>query len=370
MKNNTITIGRWSAAAILINTLGTRVFLNYPRNMIEIAGTAGWMVTIYASILALLLFTIISRLFRKFEGKDLLDISEQAIGGAGRIITGVIILAQLLFAGSLILREFAENMKVIALVLSPISFVSMFFLVGMVIAAYAGIEAIARFHAILVPIISITYLFILIGVLPFFDTANFFPILGTGADKVFGQGFFGLSIFAPIVILFLLPPFIKAHKNFKMAGYLSLGLSAFFFLCAAVVYIGVYPYPTSMDYFLPIYQLSRMINFGRFFQRVESLFFLAWAVTALMYLSIILYFSAYVFKKTFRLEYQKPLIIPFAAIIFTASFLPPSLMAAIRLETKAYPLAAWAASFGLALIVLFIANVINKRRKGGEAGNE
>lgn len=370
VKDNIIQIGRWEAAALIINGLTVRLFLNYPRNLTENSGTAGWIQAIYVALLAFLAFFIIEKLYSKFEGKDIMDISEQAGGNIGRVIVGIIIIIQLLGIGSIILREYSENMKVVALVSSPISYVAVFFLIGAIVAAYAGLEAIVRFHAITVPIVIIGYLFIIIAVMPYFDSTNFYPILGGGADKIFVKGFFGLSMYSPVQNLFFIAPFIKRHKDFKAVGYLGLSISAFLLISSAVVYIGVFPYPITNDYFLPTYQLSRMINFGRFFQRVESVFFLSWSATALMFISMIIYFLTYIFKKTFKLEYSKPLILPFAALAFMLSLLPPSLMDTIGLETRYYPYFGWAATFLMTIIVLLMAGVSKRRTRGGSTDNE
>lgn len=370
VKNKTITFGVWEASALLINSLCVRIFLNYPRSVMESAGTAGWIETTYVTILAFVLFFIIEKLYSKFQGKDLLDISELIGGNIVRIIVGLLIASILLYTCSLILREYSENMKIISLMSSPISYVTLFFIVGMVTGAYAGLEAIVRFHAIAVPVISVASISILMGVLPFFDSTRFFPILGNGFNSIFISGFFSLSMYAPLIYLFLLPPFLKTHKAFKTSGYIGLGISAFFLIFAAVVYTGVYPYPTSLEFFLPTYQLARMMNFGRFFQRLESIFFLVWALTALMYLSIILYFITYLFKKALKLEHRKPLIIPFAIIIFSSSLLPPNLMTAITFGTKYYSYFTWAIAFALPIILLWIANVKKKGQIGGKQNNE
>lgn len=367
MRNKNITFGRWSAAALLINSLSARILLNFPRSAIETSGNGALIQTIYISILALLFFFIIEKLYSSFESKDLLDIGQQVGGNVVRILEGIILLGPLIFTCPILLREYAENLKIVALTASPINYVSIFLAVGMIAASYAGIEAIVRFHAIVIPIIIVAYIFILVGVIPFFDSSNFYPLLGNGVDKIFISGFPTVSIFAPLVYLFLIPPFIKKHKNFRISGYTAIAFSAFFFIFTVITYLGVYPYPTATEFFLPTYQIARMINYGRFFQRVEAVFFLVWALTALMYLSVIFYFITYVFKKTFNLEYRKPLILPFAMLLYTISSLPSNLMEVIDLGTKYYAFPAIIAAFGATIILLAAANIKNGRsRKGGK----
>lgn len=365
---NRVVFGRWEAATLLINMICTKVFLNFPRGFAEVAGTASWILVAYVSLAAFLLFALITKVYRHFEGKDILDISEQAGGPFARILTGLILLAFLLVYTSLTLREFAEEMKVITFTVSPLSFVSIFFIVSMIIGAYFGIEAIVRFHVMAVPAIIIGYLTIIIAVLPFTDFTNLLPILGNGPKDIFLKGFTRISTFSEFLIIFLIVPFIRSDTNLRKVGYTALGISTFLLLAGAPMYIAAIPYPTALENFLPIYQMARLINYGRFFQRLEPLFLVVWVTSALLYLTSAFYFSLYVFRKTFGLKYHKPLILPFAVLVLTLSLMPPNLVSTVELETAYFRDISWIATFGLTLALLLIAWAVKGkgRRKAGK----
>lgn len=355
-----ITFGVWGAVTLLINTICARIFLNFPRQIIEVSGPAAWIVVIYISTLMLLIFKFIEKLFSHFQGMDIIDISEIYIGSVGRIIVGTLVILLLTYICSIILREYAENMKTISLTDSPISFVTTFFLAGMLCGAFFGIEPLIRYHSIMVPVIVAALLFIIIAVIPYFDLSNFAPWFGNGPKNIFGKGLMNISLFSPLLYLYLLPPYIKSHSNFKKSGFLGIILSAIFLLLSTLGYTAVYPYPSNTESFLPTFQLARLINYSRFFQRIEAIFVLAWASSAFMYLSIILFFLAHVFKKTFKLQYDRPLIILFSSIIFILSLLPPNLITAIDLETKYYGYFSWIVTIIMPFIILIIAKVKKK----------
>jgi len=366
MKNK-ITFGRFEATCITITLLSTQLFLNLPRIMMEAAWTAAWILTVYISLLALVLFTIIFKLYKRFEGKDLLDLGEHIGGSIGRIIVGVIVLFFLLYIAPVILREFSENIKIIALPQSPLSFVMIFFVAGMIAASYLGIEAIVRFSAIIVPIIIAGYLLIIAGSIQYTDISRITPWLGSGPYEIFVKGIPRISVFAGIILIYLLFPFIRTYRNFKTVGYASIGLSGFFLIIGVLVFSLVYQYPTGTESFLPVYQLARLIDYGRFFQRVESIFVIVWVASALLHLTTLLFLIVYVFKKTFKLEFYKPLIIPFSIVVYTLSFFPHNLISAIELE-KSFRNLAWIISFLLPIVLLVIARFIKKNPKK-EAGN-
>ncbi len=358
-----INLGKWEAAAILINMLCVKIFLNFPRKMTEEAGNAGWLLAIYICILAFAGFYIIAKLYRKFEGKDLLDIGEHIGGSIGRVVVGLIVVALLLFIVSIIVRTFTEDMKIVALAVSPISYVTTFFIVCMVIGAYLGLEAIARYHAIIMPVIGVGYLLIILGVTPYMELSNLLPILGKGANAIFIHGSLATGVFTELIFLFLLTPFLKSNQRFKSTGYTALAITSLLLIISAVSYLMVIPYPVAEQKILPIYHLARMINFGRFFQRLEAIFVLIWATAGLMYVTVGLYFIAYIFKKTFALKYHRPLIFPFAAIIYTLSLLPDTLLQTVWLETGIVREWGWILAFILPILLLLIGSMIKRKAK-------
>jgi spore germination protein (amino acid permease) len=362
-----IVFGSWEASCYIIVSICTQIFLNFPRVMAESAATAGWLLTIYVSIISIILLAIILKLYRPFDGKDLIDIGEYVAGKTGRIIVGLVLIAHFGFIVTVILREFSEDVKIISFSLSPLSFISFFFLIGMVIGAYFGIEAIVRFSAIVVPIIAVAFLLIIIGVLGHADFSGIFPVLGNGPYELFIKGLQKISIFSGMIVLFMLSPFLKTFENYKKSGYWGAALSAVFLTLGALFYQLVYSYPTSMENFLPFYQLARLVRVGRFFERGESVFLIAWVISAFIYLSSGLFFIVYFFKKVFKLEYHRPIILPFAILIFNLSFLPPNLVSAIELESKVFRNIAWVVTFGMTIVLLLLARLKKKRKnKGGE----
>ncbi|NLK73301.1 MAG: endospore germination permease [Clostridiales bacterium] len=361
-----IVFGSFEATCITIILITTQLFLNYPRIMMETAWTAAWILSLYISLVALILFVIIVKLYENFEGKDLIDLGEFVAGKAGRIIVGMIIMGFLLYITPVILREFSENIKIIGLPHSPLSFVLMFFILGMIAASYMGLEPIVRVSAIIVPVVAVGYLLIIAGSSRYFDISRITPWLGSGPYEIFIKGLPRISVFAGVLLVYLLYPFIRTKKNFKTVGYLSILFASFFFFIGVLAFSLIFQYPTGTESFLPIYQLARLVEFGRFFQRIESVFIIFWVASALLHLSILLFLTAYVFKKTFQLKYYRPLILPFALMVYTMAFFPHNLPSAIKLESY-FRYFAWMITFLLPIVLLILANAIKKLKKNEEA---
>ncbi|HQA57723.1 MAG TPA: endospore germination permease [Acetivibrio sp.] len=359
-----IIFGNREAISLLLIFMCNQLFLSFPRNMAESAGNAGWILTIYITVISLVLFLIISRLYKNFEGKDILDVAEFLGGNIGRILVGIIYVIDYVVIISVILREYGEDLKIISLVQSPISFVLVLFAIGMVFGAFFGLEPLVRLGAISVPVIFLGFLITVVGSIKYFNFSNILPIFGTGPVEILIEGPSRTSVFSGLTSLFLIAPFLRSHDNFKKSGFIGLILSGLILTVGNLVYSLVLPYPSTTSNFLPIYQLSRLIEYGRFFQRIESIFVLVWSMTALIHLSAGLFFSAYIYKKTFKLEYHRPLIIPFCIIIFTLSLIPKSLMETMFIDNSIIKKYAWTVTFGLTLVLLILASIKIKVKEG------
>ncbi|MGE5612990.1 MAG: GerAB/ArcD/ProY family transporter [Bacillota bacterium] len=359
MKNR-LKFGVWESVTLLMNLICSKIFLSYTRLTIEDAGNAGWLSSLVSCITAVLIFTILLKLHKRFENSDILDIAEVAGGKFLRMAMGLVISAILFIITVTVLREYSEDIKVIVLTLSPLSYVMIFYAIGMVVGCLLGIEAIVRFAAIAIPVIASGYILIILGVIPHMDYTNLFPILGTGPEDIVVNGIIRSSVFMELLAIFLLPPFLENYKNVRRVAYIVFGFSSFFLITASLTYIMANSYPSSLEPFLPIYYMARLVNLGRFFERIESLFVVIWSISALLYLSASFYFMVYAFAKAAGLKYIRPLILPFMIIVFCAAFLPENLVTVIKFDSNYIYKSIGIIAFAITAIIMAAANL-----KGG-----
>lgn len=360
---NKIQFGRWETTALLSNLMCMQIFLTFPRLMAEDAATAAWIQTLYISILALIGFAVIARLYRSVEGMDIVDVGEYIGGSFGRIATGLVYISYSIFAEVLILRAFSENMKTIAVPRSPLSFISLFFVISVIVGAYQGIEAIVRMHALNVPIIITGLAIILLADWRFYSVDNIIPLLGTGTREIFLNGAPRVSVFAGLSSILFFSPYFAGHKNFTRSGFSALLIAGLLFTLSSLCYGLMYPYPASIRNFLPIYEMAREIQFGRFIQRGEAIFVFIWATAGMLYLSASFFSILLMLRKAFKLEYYKPLVVPLVVVVFTLSFLPQSLMSVMDIEARFFRNYLWITTFALPILLLSIAAAKKHRQK-------
>lgn len=329
MKNS-ILIGKKELTSILINLISIKMLLTFPRNMVISSGNAAWMEGVLATILTLILFWITTSLYKSND--NVISLAEQAGGKGLRIFIGILLIIILIANISSSMRSFPESVRTVLLPNSPLELIILAFAITIAIGAYNGIESLSRIHSIFLPIAGIVLIFFFILLFPHFKINNIFPIYGNGIPKILLHGASSVSIFSDLIVLNLLLPYCKNRQEALKSGYHSILISGFIVIMILFSYTLVYPYPSSTEFIMPVYQLTRIVKIGSFFERLEAFFEFTWSICMLLYASLYLYIICLVWKSTFKIPYYKPLIFPILIIISTIAFIPSSVVDMIRFQ--------------------------------------
>ena len=331
MEKN-FSIEKKELTCILINVITAKMLFLYPRGMVQNAGNAAWIQAIFVSLLSCLFFWFVISLYKKAEMKGIIELANKIGGRPFKIIVGVILTAVLLFNSSLTMRTLPESIKTVILPLTPLKLVLLIMGIAIAFAAYMGIFSIARIHSIFIPIAGAFLLALFVFLIPAVDITNIFPLLGKGTYNIFIDGLSAVSIFSDIIILFVLLPLCKNYDRVKSASHRALIISSIVNVLIVLFYNLVYSYPSSEEFLFPVYQMTRLIRIGDFFQRLEAFFEFVWSVAILLYSSLYLFCLCRIWKEVFDLKYYKPLILPFCVIMCAVSFLPSSSVNMIDLQ--------------------------------------
>ena len=338
MENRVITFGRFEAASIFIHALIIKVLLGLPQLLCAQAGSAAWMIALISGIVFLILVWIISALYRCYEGKNILQIAEETGGKVLKWCIGVALLLPLLFKGGITLRLAAETLNLITPYRLPTVLTAVLVGAAMVVAAYRGIETVARLHALLLPVILLALSLVVIASLGSIRLDNLFPFWGLGRDKVLAESFGAISMYTDLLYLFLLYPYVKSRHTFSRAMKTGAVVATIVQLVLVLCYVLTTQYPESGELFMPIYQVSRIIRLGDNSQSIEAIFYPIWILSSLLYLSLSLTFAMELAGQLTHTKYQKLFILPFAGLMFSVGYLPESVLSAMRLSSSLSPL--------------------------------
>lgn len=344
--NNKIEFGSWEATSLMVNFVFAHIMLVFPRDMVKYGGSACWIIPIIITLIAVAYFAITVKLYKNIGNMDLLDISAGIGGRAFKIIIGLLVAVMLILSISIFLGSFSITLKLISLNKSALVFVEFLFFVGMTLAAYFGVETIARISAFLIPAIIVGFILITIGAIPDFRINNIFPILGNGIASISNGSILKLNVFSSFIILFMMVPFFK-KTNLKKVGFSFVIISGLLLLWSTFSFILVFPYELAREKKIPIFQLARHIEFENYVQRIESISVLISSICAFIFLGALFNFIIFIFAKSLDLKHSKPIILPMAIIIFSLSvfsnrlnfdFLDSNLVNYLRLSGMVMPL--------------------------------
>jgi len=125
-----------------------------------------------------------------------------------------------------------------------------------------------------------------------------------------------------VLIIAVVAGSLQGTKYVKKVGYLSLLLSGILVSSVLLAFTLAFPYYTGSEITAPMYQLTAMIDYGRFLQRLEPIFLFVWFESSFISVSAIVYTSVSLYCKIFRIQDMKPVIFPFAVILFTVAMIP------------------------------------------------
>lgn len=175
-----------------------------------------------------------------------------------------------------------------------------------------GVRGIFRASTIIAPVIILGIIFIFFSLYGDIDITNFLPIFGNDIKEFFIPGSFRLEMFESIFLILLIAPQIKNIKKATIGSFLLISSST---LIIAILLFGIFPYPSSLENYFPLFELNRLISFGRFVQRVESVYILIWLIAMYIYISLGTSYTVQSFSKLFNLKYTNRIIPLFCILV-------------------------------------------------------
>lgn len=368
-----LKISNIEAIFLVLTIMINLIIRNLPKSIIDFSGSSSILNFITILIIALIFVYFITIVNKKFPEQDILDISEYLGGNRLKNIIGILFLLYFILATSVFLRSFCESLKIIYFRRTPILFIMIFFVIGIIICNKHGFNAIVKSNVIFMPIILFSILFIFFANIDNFDFNRIFPLFGNGVVTTFFSGISNLYAFAGLALLYFIPPYLKKEADFKKIAFTSIILSGIWLFLSIATLLFIFPALVTTDEMLPLYISSRFIEFGRFFQRLDSIFLFIWIISIFSYLCILLCFITSIFKKLTHFKYDNANIYFFIILTFICSLMMPNYNQIRFIETRIYQYIVLIIVFIISPTVLMFAYIKNKHkqksvnRKIGEA---
>lgn len=358
-----VKFGLAEAVVLLTMSNMARIFMTFPRSLVELAGPAAWLTPLPGLLLALLQTFFIWLLLKPHPGKTIVDITGDVLGKVAGTLVNILYIVFFLSIGITFTRIFSEAMIIAALPRTPISVVSIGFMITAMLGAYVGVEALARSARVTYPFVLGGIVLLLASLYPLININNIFPLLGIGPYQVFVQGGLFTGVISEVLIAAVIINSLASEKLYAPAVARAMLMSFTYLLILELAFVLVIHWRAASEYTLPFYKLSGLIYLGRFFQRIEAIFIIIWGYIGMIKISITLYAASVALAGTLKLKNYRPFIWPLGLIVFIASLLPPDMPSAVILDAEYIRTYGWIPTFILPVVVLAVDRLRRGRRE-------
>ncbi len=294
-----------------------------PLLLSEIDGPVGWITIIIAAILLYIAIKSIDKMLLKYKEDTVIEISEKIFPRVISRIIGIYYILMLLISNSILMKDFAEQIKLMMLYRTPLSTI---IIVILLIASYAtkkGIKTIANISSVTIIIAFIPYLAIIIFSTYYADYSNVFPVYPmdvTGVLKAVPGailGFFGFSI-----LLFSNCKVTVKEKNAMIMKKFII-ISMFIYIVCYLLIIVKFGVKESVHLVWPFISVMKFVNIpGFFFESTEIVGLGFQFIVTFSCICIIAYFTNLAMQETFKtrengffIYIQLPILFIFASIL-------------------------------------------------------
>ena len=357
-------IGNLEAIALIFTVVINHTILSLSKDIVSSTKSAAILNILYIGIIAIFIGFLIYKLLKKFPGLDILDISEFLGGKVLKNVIGILFLVYFLFSAAILLNQFSNSLQIIYYPVTNIFFIILLFVIAVSIVCSLNFTSVVKTNLLILPIVIISMIFLFAANSKNFNVQRIYPILGDGFNSTFIAGFGNLFAFGGLALLYFLPSNLKSSAQFKKITLISIVLSGIYLLLSIATTLLMFDTFVEIDELMPLYSAVRYIEFGTFFQRLDSVFLLIWIISFACYLAIIMNFCISIFKKLTNIKNTKFIVAPFSLLLLAISLIPTNIAMSHFFSSTVYKYAFFILVLGISIPVLILANIKNKRISG------
>lgn len=312
-------IGSKEAIALLTTISFNQLIVGGIKIVINNSSSSSLLNLLYLSILIIIFTCIMCYFFNKFPTFDLIDISNFL--GKNFLKWGIGILYVLYFSlwiGNL-LYMFSSCLHIIYFPQTLLFFIKLFIIFSATISCLFKNNAVYKSTFIIFPLLLISTLFLFASDAKFFNVENIYPMFGKGIFSTFVIGLNNIVIFQSLAYILFFPTLIKKTEEIKKIAVHSIIISAILNIVCVATVLFTFNSFVEVDELMPLYSAVRLIDYGSFFKKLDSIFFLIWIICFISYISITIKISANILKKLTYLKSDSVFVFLCAILIFVAS---------------------------------------------------
>ena len=349
------------ASFLVVIVTITHLVLNLPNTLIQSTGSSAIINVIYITILALIMFLVVKKLLSVFDSNNILFVAEYVGGKLLKRVLAILYILHFIMITGILMRSFCETLLFIYFPHAATWTVILAFLLVAIIATGLGGSNVIRTNAILmVPILG-AIIITELSLISKFEVNRVFPIMGYGFNQTFISGSSNIYAFSGLVYIYFIKSDLKNYKDYTKVGIISIVVSAIYLLFTVTALLMMFPFLTADNQAMSVYLSTRLIEYGKFMQRVDALYIFVWIFIFFSYLSVIFIYISQISKESIISGNNNWYIFIIALLIFIVAIVPKNLTQVRFLETSIYKYTSLGIVFILSLSILFLGYLKKKK---------
>lgn len=303
-------ISQWQLMMLLLPLIIATEILPVTDLTAKFAHHRAWISMFPAGITGIWSIFVMTELSRRHPGKSIVEYSMDILGKwLGRVF-GIVILLQVFVYTTKVASESMTFVTMFALPRTPKWVVLSLFLLACGIAAWGGLEIIARCAETFVPILILFFVIVFIFLIPNMHPTYARPILGPyWLQTVFQAAIVPSAWFGEFMVLGFLLPFLNDTTKLRRRSFGWL-LILVLFVSAVALQSTMVAGPLTEKLTYSYYITARYISLGDFFERIDPVIVSIWMYGMIIKEAICLFVAALAVVHLFQLSDHRLVLIP------------------------------------------------------------
>ncbi len=288
-----------------------------PTLVASVAGRDSWLTVIFATIVGLLVVWVNIYLAQLHPGKTFVEFTQQLLGRCmGGFVSISLIMIEFL-AGTDVIWYVGDFFTTVYMTGESKYYINILFVAVLAIALLYGLEAVARAREMLSIITFAFFILTLLLLIPKFKIDNLFPVLENGATPVV-VGMFPImnnAVFPIICLSMIFTTSIKDIKKAKVSIFKGYFLGMLELLLGMTICVLVVGGNLTEKLRYPIFTITKEIDVGVIFSRLEALIVIVWLAVSFFAAFIYIYAGVLGLSQVLKLKDYKRIVIPVLLIV-------------------------------------------------------
>lgn len=328
-KSGSLSMAIFFACVIL-----SKYLIIVPEYMVKYVGNSAWIDVAGKCTLASISLILTLFLYKPFAPMSFSSVMKLAFGKTGSTLLSYIYIVGFTLFNAFLLRLLVEALSTVMATTAPDEFFALFILAAVFSSAYCGTRATSHLSSIIFPLVLLTLIVVCIALFPHYRAENLMPFFGISEKRLLNGIFVKHFGFAETILLFFLAPAIGNFKDIKKTAAITYIIVTVFTVAFTLSYCLTVPYPASGRFFLPFYQMTRMIKSGAFLQRLEPIAVFVWTSFIMCSMSALIALVAKLLSHSSDKYGEKAFVPALTLITFFIAMLPASETAAFNFYEK------------------------------------